>query len=176
LSGILAFYRKCIQLAELTKMPIKSRKTRNDSLTAQRQSAQCPDMSTATGPRDALGVEHLGNYGLAAYDQLFRSRAEWTAADLALIAQAARAMELIDQAEREMVGQPMIVKAERTAPKPNPLLKLIAEQRATIRICLRDAHLRLRDGTASTALTAPSPTIATDGTDGTVTSFDAWLK
>lgn len=121
-----------------------SRKPRNDSTSQQIAAAQHSDRTAATAPRDIQGVELLGSYGLQAYDQLYRSRAEWVVADLVLISQAAKCSELIAEFQASILpGMAVLHNPKTGAVKIHPAISAITEQQRLLSNMSRDAGLRL---------------------------------
>jgi hypothetical protein len=157
----------------ISKMTVKQRKARSDSLTALLQETQASDLSTNMATRDTPGAECLGPYGLKAFDRLFQSRAEWTSADLVLIAGAARALERIHQLEIEIGNGPLMMETASGTKKVHPALPMIEALRTSVKSSLRDANLRARDGSPAVTETASIPNLSQQS--GNVASFDQWL-
>ncbi|MEP3297734.1 MAG: hypothetical protein ABJO27_14885 [Pseudoruegeria sp.] len=124
------------------------RKQRSDSTARQLASAQAADLTTAIAPMDVPSAEFLNPYGRKCYDQLFRSRSEWSLADLTLISQAALCLQMIAELQPliSLPGTQIITNPNTGVSKANPAIALINDQRRLVQNLLRDAGLRQRDG------------------------------
>lgn len=132
-----------------------ARKMRKDSTTAQLAAAQAEDRSTVHAPRDVPGCNLLTSYGCACYDKFFRTRSEWSLADLLLIAQAAQVLQRMFALEASILPGCEVVTDARGTTRLHPAIAAIDQQRRLLQTLLRDAGMRLRDQHKSS--NAPPP-------------------
>jgi hypothetical protein len=138
----------------------RGRKAASDSMKQLLADAQRPDISNATAPRDVPGVDDLHEYGLGVYDALFRSRHDWSLADLMLIVHAAQCAQRIDELNKSILPGMMLIQTSSTV-KLNPALNALNDQRRLFANLLRDAGLRQRDGASKGSFAPISETYRT---------------
>jgi hypothetical protein len=103
---------------------------RPPSHTAQRavQSMQA-SLESAEEPVRPLAATPLTVKELVFFDLITRARSrdEWARVELALAAQLARVMAMIEELEERMKSEPSIVKSDKGWPTGNPIVGIIAQ-------------------------------------------------
>ncbi|MEY8140962.1 hypothetical protein [Falsihalocynthiibacter sp. CO-5D18] len=156
-----------------------TRRTKSDTTTGKMQAARAPDLSAAVAPTDLANYEFLNESGRATYNQYYKTRAEWSTADLSLILQAALVQQLIAQLYRSVSPPDCFVTIHpRTGnTKINPVVGEISRQRSLLAGLLRDASLRTRDNHTGNNVPKAAQHIASPTADAPPPqSFDNWLE
>ncbi len=113
--------------------------------------AQKPDLTNAIAPTNVVGYGDLNDEGVATYTAFWRCRHEHTAADLALLVQAAAARQRLTQVEAQLDADGLTQTNEKTGVvRAHPLLATADMLRKQIAASLAGANVRTRDGKRST--------------------------